>query len=91
MLNTQNIKKVKYGNNTRYTFGKASEIFELPYLLDIQKSSYKNFIEGGIGEVLKEFSPITDYSGKAEVYFLDYSLEERPKVTKREAKRKDYN
>ena len=91
MLNTQNIRKVKYGNNTRYTFGKAKEVFELPYLLDIQKSSYKKFIEGGIGEVLKEFSPITDYSGKAEVYFLDYTIEEKPKLSKMETKRKDSN
>ena len=44
---------------------------ELPYLLEIQKDSYYKFLNGGIKEVLQEFSPITDYSGKAEVYFLD--------------------
>ncbi len=91
MLNTQEIKKVKYGNNTRYTFGRAKEIADLPYLLEIQKNSYKTFIERGIGEVLKEFSPIVDYSGKAEVYLLDYTLEAKPKLSKSEAKRKSAN
>ena len=87
MLNSE-IKKIKYGNNVRYTFGKCKEVAEIPYLLEIQKNSYKKFIEEGIGEVLKEFSPITDYSGKADVYFLDYKLEEKPKLSKAETKRK---
>ena len=87
MLNTQNIRKVKYGNNVRYSFNKVKEV-EPPYLLEVQKNSYKKFIEEGIGEVLKEFSPIQDYSGKAEVYFLDYTLEDKPKLTKAETKRK---
>ena len=87
MLNAQDIKKVKYGNNVRYSFSKVKDV-EPPYLLEVQKNSYKKFIEEGIGEVLKEFSPIQDYSGKAEVYFLDYSLEEQPKLSKAETKRK---
>ena len=87
MLNTDNIKKIKYGNNIRYTFGKTKEA-EMPYLLEIQKDSYRKFIKEGIGEALKEFSPITDYAGKAEVYFLDYTIEDRPKLTKAETKRK---
>ena len=91
MLNTQEIKKVKYGNNTRYTFGHSKEIIDLPYLLEVQKNSYKRFIEEGIGEVIKEFSPILDYSGKAEVYLLDYTLESKPKLSKAETKRKSSN
>ena len=91
MLNTENIKKFKYGNTTRYTFGNAREIIDLPYLLEIQKDSYNRFISQGIGEALEEFSPITDYSGKAEVYLLDYTLEPEPKITIPEAKRKSSN
>ena len=65
----QKVRKVKSGNNIRYTFGKTVDNpDEMGYLLDLQKNSYNNFIQEGIGEVLKEFSPITDYSGKAEVY-----------------------
>ena len=43
MLNSE-IRKVKYGNNVRYTFGKVKEVSEIPYLLEIQKNSYKKFI-----------------------------------------------
>ena len=53
MLNTENIKKFKYGNTTRYTFGNAREIIDLPYLLEIQKDSYNRFISHGIGEALE--------------------------------------
>ena len=61
----QKVRKVKYGNNIRYTFGMTEDSQDqMGYLLDLQKNSYKKFIEEGIGEVLKEFSPITDYSGK---------------------------
>ena len=91
MLNTDNIKKYKYGNTIRHTFGNAREIIDLPYLLEIQKDSYNRFISQGIGEALEEFSPITDYSGKAEVYLLDYTLEPEPKITIPEAKRKSSN
>lgn len=88
MLNTQDIKKVKYGNNVRYNFGKTKEVGEMPYLLEIQKDSYKKFLEEGIREALNEFSPITDYAGKAEVYFLDFTLEDKPKLSKAETKRR---
>ena len=87
MLNTADIKKIKYGNNIRYTFGKSKEA-EMPYLLEIQKDSYYKFLREGINEALKEFSPITDYAGKAEVYFLDFTLEDKPKLSKAETKRK---
>ena len=77
MLNTKNIKKVKYGNNERYNFSKVKEV-EVPYLLEIQKESYRRFIDHDIDEVLKEFSPITDYAGKAEIYFLGHTIEDKP-------------
>jgi len=88
MLKTEQIRRVKYGNNVRYTFGKVKDSTEVPYLLEVQKKSYKKFLEEGIGEVLKEFSPITDYSGKADIYFLDYTIEDKPKLTKAATKRK---
>ena len=91
MLDTKNIRKVKYGNNVRYTFGKTKDVIELPYLLEIQKDSYYKFLKTGIQEVLDEFSPITDYSGKAEVYLLDCSLGDKPKFSKAETKRKGTN
>lgn len=91
MLDMQNVKKVKYGNNVRYNFSKTKEVLEIPYMLEVQKDSYYKFLKEGIGEALVEFSPITDYAGKAEVHFLDYTLEERPKLSKAETKRKGAN
>ncbi len=91
MQNIPLTRKVKYGNNVRQTFGEHKEVVEMPYLLEVQKKSYERFLKEGIGEVLKEASPITDYSGKAEVYFLGYTLDEQPKYTRKEAKRRGGN
>ena len=76
-LNTQKplFKKVKYGKVERLNFAKFQEPIELPYLLGIQKDAYKQFLEKGIGEVISEFSPIEDFSGKAELHFLDYYID----------------
>ena len=83
-----NIKKQKYGKVERYSFAKIHEPIEMPYLISIQKDAYKKFLEGGIGEILEEFSPITDYSGKAEIYFDNYTLDPTSKYSRDECKRK---
>ena len=83
------IKKVKYGNTERMTFASINEIIDMPYLIETQKSSYKDFIENGIGEVFKDFSPITDFSNRIELHLLDYRLEDTPKYTERECKDRD--
>ena len=85
------IKKVKYGNAERYSFAKIDEDVEPPYLLEIQKKPYKEFLEKGIGEVLDEYSPIVDYSDKAELYFTGYKVESKPKYTKEECRRARQN
>ncbi|MBO7508125.1 MAG: DNA-directed RNA polymerase subunit beta, partial [Clostridia bacterium] len=85
------IKKVKYGNAERYSFAKIDETVEPPYLLEIQKKPYKEFLEKGIREVLDEYSPIVDYSDKAELYFLGYNVDGKPKYTKEECRRARQN
>jgi DNA-directed RNA polymerase subunit beta len=62
----------------------------LPDLIEIQRSSYLWFLEHGLIEELNSFSPITDYTGKLELYFLadQYKLKE-PKYSVEEAKRRD--
>ncbi len=82
------IKKVKYGKIERMSFSKIDEPIEMPYLIAIQKDAYKQFLETGIAEVLEEFSPITDYSGKAEIYFVNYTLDSSAKYSKEECIRK---
>ena len=87
MQNTPKIKKVKYGKAERVSFAKIDENIKPPYLLEIQKDPYKEFLETGIGEILAEYSPIVDYSGKAEMYFMGYHIEE-PKYSVEECRRK---
>ena len=43
MLKTEQIRRVKYGNNVRYTFGKVKDSTEVPYLLEVQKNLTRNF------------------------------------------------
>ena len=82
------IKKLKYGKAERYTFGNFTDRGVCPNLLSIQKDTYKTFLETGINEVLEEFSPVVDYSGKGKLYFLSSTLEDKPKYSRNECKRR---
>jgi DNA-directed RNA polymerase subunit beta len=64
--------------------------YMLPDLVEIQRSSFRWFLEEGLIEELNSFSPITDYTGKLELHFLgkNYKLK-RPKYDVDEAKRRD--
>ena len=53
----QDIKTVKYGNHERKSFSKTREVLPLPNLIEVQKSSYKMFLDQGIREVFEDFSP----------------------------------
>lgn len=72
--------------NTTY----STPNYILPDLIEIQRSSFRWFLEEGLIEELNSFSPITDYTGKMELHFLgkDYKLK-RPKYDVDEAKRRD--
>lgn len=86
--NTLNIKEVKYGKAKRMSFAKHEVPYVMPDLLDIPKESYEQFLNEGIGEVLSEYNPIIDYSGKSELSFLGYSIDRTPKYTWQECKTK---
>ncbi len=86
---TRILPEIVSGKITRKTFSKIKEAIELPYLVKIQKDSYDAFIREGIGEVLEDFSPITDYSDHFEMYFLDYSLDGKPKYDEKECRDRD--
>ena len=62
----------------------------LPDLVEVQRASFKWFLEKGLIEELKSFSPITDYTGKLELHFIgeEYRLK-RPRHDVEEAKRRD--
>ena len=83
------LKEIKHEKCTRKTFAKIGDSIEMPNLIQVQKDSYNWFIEEGLGEVLRDVSPIVDYSGNLVLEFLDYYMEEKTKYTLEEAKERD--
>ena len=83
------IKEVKFGRTTRKDFSKVGDYIEMPNLIKVQKDSYDWFIEEGLGEVLKDISPIVDYTGNLVLEFFDYYMEDKTKYTEEEAKERD--
>ncbi len=85
------VKPQKLGCTTRMSFSKIDEVLNMPDLLEVQKKSYKWFLDEGLHEVLRDVSPIVDYSGNIYIEFIDYSLDEKPKYPEEECKERDVN
>ena len=81
----------KLGPNVRMNFSKTQEVLEMPNLIEVQKKSFQEFVEKGVREVLRDVSPMTDYSGNLVIEFVDYSLNDAPKYTVEECKERDVN
>ena len=71
------IKEVKFEKTTRKDFSRVGDYIEMPNLIEVQKDSYDWFVEEGLGEVLKDISPIIDYTGNLVLEFFDYYMEEK--------------
>ena len=78
-----------FGKTLRKSYAKYEEILEMPNMLKIQKDSYEWFLKDGLREVFKDVGSITDFSGKLELSFLDFSMDEKPKYTIEECKERD--
>ncbi len=89
MESTSMVKPIKLGSNERMTFSKIKEVIDMPNLIEIQKDSYKWFVEEGLKEVFRDMSAITDYSGNLQLSFVDYRLEDTPKYDVTECKARD--
>ena len=85
----QDIRTVKYGTHERKTFSKTKEVLPLPNLIEVQKDSYRTFVEEGLQEVFEDFSPIEDYAGHFRLEFLDHHLDETPKYSEAECRLRD--
>ena len=83
------VKEVIHEKSSRKDFAKVGDFIEMPNLIQVQKDSYDNFIKEGLGEVLKDISPIEDYSGNLVLEFFDYYMEDKTKYTVEEAKERD--
>ncbi len=83
------VKDIKHEKCIRKTFAKTEDAIEMPNLIKVQKDSYDWFIKEGLGEVLKDISPIVDYSGNLILEFFDYYMEDTTKYSIEEAKERD--
>ncbi|MDI6602246.1 MAG: DNA-directed RNA polymerase subunit beta [Thermoanaerobacteraceae bacterium] len=81
----------KVGKKTRMSFSKINEVLDMPNLIDVQKDSYKWFLEEGLREVFRDVSPIESFTGNLSLEFIDYSLDENPKYSIEECKERDVN
>ncbi|NLK00565.1 MAG: DNA-directed RNA polymerase subunit beta [Clostridia bacterium] len=80
----------KKGEVERLNFSRISEILDIPNLIEIQKNSYRWFLETGIKEMFDEISPIRDFTGNLVLEFINYSLGD-PKYSVEECKERDMN
>ncbi|MBC8545795.1 DNA-directed RNA polymerase subunit beta [Clostridiaceae bacterium NSJ-31] len=84
-----NVKDVHLGKNIRKSFSRINEVLEMPNLIEVQKNSYKWFLEEGLKEVFQDISSITDYTGNLVLDFIDYHLDNTPKYSVEECKARD--
>ncbi len=84
-----NVKDVKLGKTTRKSFAKINEVLSMPNLIEVQKKSYKWFLDEGLREVFRDVSAITDYNGTLELSFIDYKIDDEPKYSVAECKERD--
>ncbi|MEN6417969.1 MAG: DNA-directed RNA polymerase subunit beta [Clostridiaceae bacterium] len=83
---------VQMGRQTRKSFSRIREVLDMPDLIEIQKNSYYRFLREDLREVFDEISPITDYSGKLVLEFVDYRIDlDSPKYSMEESKERDVN
>ena len=83
------LKDVKHEKCVRKTFAKTEDSIEMPNLIQVQKDSYNWFVNEGLGEVLRDISPIIDYTGNLVLEFFDYYMEDKTKYSLEEAKERD--
>ena len=69
------VHPVQLGRTTRMSYSRIDEVLEMPNLIEVQKNSYQWFLDEGLREVLRDVSPITDYTGNLVMEFIDYSLD----------------
>ncbi len=78
-----------YGKTLRKNFARHEEVMAMPNLLEIQKKSYRWFLETGLHEVFTDVASISDYAGNLELSFIDFSMNEQPKYDVEECKARD--
>ena len=80
---------IQLGKTTRMSYSKIHEVLEMPNLIEVQKNSYEWFLKEGLKEVLRDVSPISDYTGNLVMEFIGYSLDDNIKYTVQECKERE--
>ena len=75
--------------SARKSFSRLKHVLDLPNLIDIQKASFKWFMEEGLRETIADISPIEDYTGTLAVEFGEYKFDLDKAVPIRECREKD--
>ena len=88
-MNEKMAKDKYYGKTLRKNFARYEEVVPMPNLLEIQKTSYQEFLDTGLREVFADVGAITDYQGNLELTFIDYKMDEAPKYDVEECKARD--
>ena len=83
------VHEVEAGKNVRLSYSKIKEVLDMPNLIEVQKNSYKSFLEEGLREIFHDISPITDHAGKLVLEFFDYRLDYNSKYSVEECKERD--
>ncbi len=68
------IRPIACGKNIRMSYSRQKEVLDMPNLIEVQKDSYKWFLNEGLKEVFADISPIADYSGHLSLEFVDFEL-----------------
>ena len=84
------IRPINSGKSMRMSYSRQKEVLQMPNLIEVQKDSYKWFLDYGLKEVFEDISPIADYSGHLSLEFVDFTFcEEDAKYTIEECKERD--
>ena len=84
------IRPVKAGKGMRMSYSRQKEVLQMPNLIEVQRDSYKWFLDEGLREVFDDISPIADYSGKLSLEFIDFTFDEKDaKYTIEQCKERD--
>ncbi len=84
------IRPIKSDKSSRMSYARQKEVLKMPNLIEVQKDSYQWFLDAGLKEVFEDISPISDYSGRLSLEFVDFTLcADDVKYTIEECKERD--
>ena len=78
----------RLASRERLSFSKLREVKDLPNLIEVQTDSFRWFLEDGVAEVLRDISPIEDFTGQLKLELTDHVFDP-PKHSEDECRERD--